>query len=70
MGRVEPLQGYVVRDRQAVEQILAVEADLLRSEGIDPAWPDFPEDEPREGRAERPAARRASARSTPSVDPS
>lgn len=42
--RSEPPKGYVVHDRQGVEKILAVEAELLRSEGIDPAWPGFPED--------------------------
>lgn len=44
MERVEPASGYVARDRQSVERILAVEAELLRSEGIDPTWPGFPED--------------------------
>jgi len=45
MERVEPASAYVMRDRQSVEKILAVEAELLRSEGIDPAWPDFPDDQ-------------------------
>ena len=45
---VEPPKGYVVHDRQSVEKILAVEAELLRSEGIDPAWPGFPEDHKRD----------------------
>lgn len=44
MERVEPASGYVVRDRDSVEKILAIEAELLRSEGIDPAWPGFPDD--------------------------
>jgi hypothetical protein len=44
MERVEPVSGYVVHDRERAEKILAVEAELLRSEGIDPAWPGFPED--------------------------
>ena len=44
MERVEPASAYVVRDRQSVEKILAVEAELLRSEGIDPAWPGYPND--------------------------
>jgi hypothetical protein len=46
MERVKPVTGYVIRDRRSVEQILAVEADLLRSEGIDPAWPGFADDPP------------------------
>jgi len=46
MERVDPVTGYVIRDRRSVEQILAVEAELLRSEGIDPAWPGFPNDLP------------------------
>ena len=49
MERVEPTTAYVVRDRERVEKILAVEAELLRSEGIDPAWPGFAEEAPREG---------------------
>jgi hypothetical protein len=28
---------------QQVQDVLAVEAELLRSEGIDPAWPGFGE---------------------------
>jgi len=43
MERVEPPKGYVLADKQAVEQIMKVEAELLRSEGIDPKWPGFPE---------------------------
>ena len=43
MERVEPPKGYVLKDKAAVQQIMAVEAELLRSEGIDPAWPGFPE---------------------------
>jgi len=43
MERVEPPKGYVLTSKDAVKEILAVEADLLRSEGIDPAWPGFPE---------------------------
>jgi hypothetical protein len=45
MERVEPASSYVVRDRASVEKILAVEAELLRSEGIDPTWPGFPDDQ-------------------------
>jgi hypothetical protein len=33
--------GYIVRDRETVDRILEIEAELLRSEGIDPAWPGF-----------------------------
>jgi hypothetical protein len=40
----EPPKGYIVRDRESAERILAVHAELLRSEGIDPTWPGFPED--------------------------
>lgn len=39
--------GYVLGEDQQVEDILAVEADLLRSEGIDPAWPRFDGDSSR-----------------------
>jgi hypothetical protein len=45
MERVEPASSYVVHDRASVEKILAVEAELLRSEGIDPTWPGFPDDQ-------------------------
>jgi hypothetical protein len=39
-----PPTGYVLSDKESVSEILAVEADLLRSEGIDPQWPGFPDD--------------------------
>lgn len=41
MERVEPPRGYVLDDKDAVAKIIAVEADLLRSDGMDPAWPGF-----------------------------
>lgn len=44
MERVTPPKGYTVTSKQDVEEILAIEADLLRSEGVDPRWPGFPED--------------------------
>jgi hypothetical protein len=44
MGRLTPPKGYTVTTKQDVEEILAIEADLLRSEGVDPRWPGFPED--------------------------
>ena len=46
MERVTPTSptGYVLSDKKSVSDILAVEADLLRSEGIDPQWPGFPDD--------------------------
>lgn len=31
--------GYVLGEDQRVEDVFAVEAELLRSEGIDPEWP-------------------------------
>jgi hypothetical protein len=46
MEGVEPASAYIVRDRHSLDKILAVEAELLRSEGIDPAWPGFPDDQP------------------------
>jgi len=36
-----PATGYVLADKEAVKDILEVEAELLRSEGIDPQWPGF-----------------------------
>jgi hypothetical protein len=47
MERVEPASSDVVHDRASVENILAVEAELLRSEGIDPTWPGFPDEQGR-----------------------
>jgi hypothetical protein len=44
MERVTPPKGYTITGRQDVEEILAIEADLLRSEDVDPRWPGFPED--------------------------
>jgi hypothetical protein len=45
MERLEPPKGYVLANKHVVEEIMAVEAELLRSEGIDPRWPGFPEPE-------------------------
>jgi hypothetical protein len=44
MERVTSPKGYTVTTKQDVEEILAIEADLLRSEGVDPRWPGFRED--------------------------
>lgn len=41
MDRVDVPTGYMLGEDQRVEDVLAVEAELLRSEGIDPAWPGF-----------------------------
>lgn len=43
MQRVVPPKGYVLANKQTVEEIMAVEAELLSSEGIDPRWPGFPD---------------------------
>lgn len=48
MARLRPDRGYSLGEDQSMEDILAVEAELLRSEGIDPAWPGFESD--RKGR--------------------
>lgn len=42
MERVEPPKGYVLTSKHALTEILAVEAELLRSEGIDPHGPALP----------------------------
>ena len=39
-----PPNGYVLSDEHGMREVLEVEADLLRSEGIDPEWPGFHED--------------------------
>ena len=41
MARVTRGRGYVLGKDQSMEDVLAVEAELLRSEGIDPTWPGF-----------------------------
>jgi hypothetical protein len=41
--RIPARMGYVLGEDQRVEDILAVDAELLRSEGIDPTWPGFSE---------------------------
>ena len=41
MERVTVPTGYVLSEEQRIEDILAVEEDLLRSEGVDPRWPGF-----------------------------
>jgi hypothetical protein len=43
MERLSPPVGYMLGENQQVHDVLAVEAELLRSEGIDPAWPSFDE---------------------------
>lgn len=46
MERLTPPKGYTAATKQDVEEILAIEAELLRSEGVDPRWPGFHEDPP------------------------
>jgi hypothetical protein len=41
--RLKPPVGYTLGKDQQVQDVLAVEAELLRSEGIDPALPGFEE---------------------------
>jgi hypothetical protein len=43
MERLTPPVGYMLGKDQQVQDVLDVEAELLRSEGIDPAWPGFEE---------------------------
>jgi hypothetical protein len=43
MERLSPPLGYTLGEDQRVQDVLAVEAELLRSEGIDPTWPGFDE---------------------------
>ncbi len=42
MERLTPV-GYVLGEGRRAADVLAVQADLLRSEGIDPTWPGFDE---------------------------
>lgn len=39
MERLAAPVGYMLGKNQLVQDVLAMEAELLRSEGIDPAWP-------------------------------
>ena len=39
--RLAQLGGYRLGKGQSAEDVLAIEAELLRSEGIDPTWPGF-----------------------------
>ena len=41
LARVAPDRGYRLGDGYTFADVLAVEAELLRSEGIDQAWPGF-----------------------------
>ncbi len=41
MDRVSVPGGYVLGKNQRITDVLAVEDELLRSEGIDPTWPRF-----------------------------
>lgn len=43
MERLNVRDGYVLGANQRVEDILAADAELLRSEGIDPTWQGFSE---------------------------
>ena len=41
LERVNSTAGYVLAEDQKVEDVLAADAKLLRSEGIDPTWLGF-----------------------------
>jgi hypothetical protein len=41
MEPMKPPAGYVLGEDRDMKDVLAVEAELLKSEGIDPAWPGF-----------------------------
>jgi hypothetical protein len=43
MERLASPVGYMLGEGRRAEDVLAVQAELLRSEGIDPAWPGFEE---------------------------
>ncbi len=46
MEPVEQPRPYVLRGSDAIDEVLELEAELLRSEGIDPHWPGFETDSP------------------------
>jgi hypothetical protein len=39
--RLAQSDGYRLGQGQSAEDVLAIQAELLRSEGIDPTWPGF-----------------------------
>ena len=41
LERLNNTAGYVLAEGQRVEDVLAADAELLRSEGIDPTWLGF-----------------------------
>jgi len=45
--------GYVLPEGRKIADVLAVEEDLLESEGIDPKWPGFTSTEQREAKRRR-----------------
>jgi hypothetical protein len=47
MGRVKVARGYTLGKDHDMKDVLEVEAELLRSEGVDPAWPGFEADRKR-----------------------
>lgn len=53
MDEVKPPKGYVLGNDQTIEDVLAVEAELLRSEGIDPRWPGFGDNPESDDHAQR-----------------
>ncbi len=55
MDPVERPTGYLIDEEKVAKALLAAEAELLKSEGIDPAWPGFPNDVPDEDRPHDPA---------------
>ena len=42
--RVKVARGYTLGKDHRMKDVLAVEAELLRSEGLDPVWPGFETD--------------------------
>jgi hypothetical protein len=39
LGRLRPPDGYLLGKGRRPEDVLALQAELLRSEGINPVWP-------------------------------
>lgn len=39
VDRLKDPRGYVLGEERRVEDVIATDAELLRSEGIDPVWP-------------------------------
>jgi hypothetical protein len=43
LDRLTAAKGYLLGENRSVEDVIASDAELLRSEGLDPTWPGLTE---------------------------